>query len=83
MSSDPVTSEAEARRPRSISNYGVLCHTIKTRTLVDMILINLSGRVAIEKHVKNESRSVLIRRMETSQTSLHLRLFFNVLLDFC
>jgi hypothetical protein len=27
-----VTSEAGARRPRSISNYGVLCQTRKTPT---------------------------------------------------
>jgi hypothetical protein len=31
--SPPATSEAGARRPRSISNYGVLCQTLKTRTL--------------------------------------------------
>jgi hypothetical protein len=29
----PATSEVGARRPKSISNYGVLCQTIKTRTL--------------------------------------------------
>jgi hypothetical protein len=30
----PVTSEARARRPRSISNFGGLCQTRKTPTLV-------------------------------------------------
>jgi hypothetical protein len=29
----PVTSEAGARRPRSISNFGGLCQTRKTPTL--------------------------------------------------
>jgi hypothetical protein len=35
----PVTSEAGARRPRSISNFGGLCQTRKTPTLTPFVKI--------------------------------------------
>jgi hypothetical protein len=77
----PVTSEAGARRPRSISNFGGLCQTRKTPTLTAAPASphHAEGRVdpKVDERQNGYPRAFRFRKTEqTNQIWFLVRLIF-------
>jgi hypothetical protein len=72
-----VTSETGARRPRSISNIGLLCQTRKTPTLakpqlfLDLLLFNKTAMLA--KQSKKSLEKVIYKNFVTTKIMKRFR----------